>query len=384
MKFEKLSRSALRALLPGQSVSENGIVYERTATDGRWSINVMVNGRRVHQAIGFESQGYTRQQAEDRVAQLKASKNEQKHGVAAPRHQKALTIAEAVDDYLKYLREHGGRDLDNKVRRFEQHVVPHLGKLKLHALKEDDWSRYVVKRTGEGAKPATVNRERSALLHLLNTAKRRKIIRDVPMLDRQAEPPGKIVYLTPDQAQRLVEAAENDQSEHALPFVMIALYTGMRHDSVLNLRVRDVDCEQRVLWVADDKAGARQQPMPTVLATFLRKLIARRPADDFLFASPRAKSGRVYQASSIFARCVERAGLGRNITPHTLRHTAATNAAHAGLDSATIQGLGGWKTRAMADRYTHAANLNAAMDALGARLSGRTTPKLHQASRKRR
>ena len=110
----------------------------------------------------------------------------------------------------------------------------------------------------------------------------------------------------------------------------------------------------------------------------------RRRADDFLFASPRAKTGRVYQASSIFARCVERAGLGRNITPHTLRHTAATNAAHAGLDSATIQGLGGWKTRAMADRYTHAANLSAAMDALGARLSGRVTPKLHHASGKRR
>lgn len=134
----------------------------------------------------------------------------------------------------------------------------------------------------------------------------------------------------------------------------------------------------------DCEAELSRQPMPMVLATFLRKLIARRPADDLLFASPRAKSGRVYQASTIFAPCVERAGLGRNITPHTLRHTAATNAAHAGLDSATIHGLGGRKTRAMADRYTHAANLNAAMDALGAQLAGRTTPKLHQASQKRR
>ncbi len=44
-----------------------------------------------------------------------------------------------------------------------------------------------------------------------------------------------------------------------------------------------------------------------------------------------------------------------------------TNAAHAGLDAATIQAIGGWKSRQMAERYTHAANLTTAMDALGSR-----------------
>lgn len=382
--MSKLSRSNVRKLKPGESISENGVVYERTATDGRWAVNVMVAGQRIHKLIGFESQGYTRQQAEDYIATLKASKHERAHGVVAPRNRKSFTIATAVPDYLQYLREHDGKDIDNKVRRFEQHIVPHLGSIKLHALNDDDWARYVVKRKGEGAKSSTINRERSALLHLVNTARRRKLTQNAPNLERLAEPPGKLVYLSPVQAQRLVDAAANDQSEHALPFVMIALYTGMRHDSVLNLRARDIDCDRRILWVADDKAGQREQPMPTVLADFLRSRIAGLHADAFLFASKRAKTGRVYQASAIFERCVARAELGEGITPHTLRHTAATNAAQAGLDSATIQRIGGWKTRAMADRYTHAANLSEAMDALGARLSGTVTPELHRTSGKRR
>lgn len=382
--FERLTRDKLRKLKPGQRVSEGGVEYERLDGDGRWLINVQVNRQRIHRVVGLESQGYTRTQAEELIQQLKATKHERAHGLVAPKNRKTFSIATAVPDYLDYLREHGGKDLDNKKRRFEQHVVPHLGKLKLHAVTDEDWARYVVKRTAEKAKPATINRERSALLHLLNTAKRRKLIRDVPLLERQAEPPGKLVYLSPEQAQRLVDAAANDQSEHALPFVMIALYTGMRHDSVLNLRARDVDCDRRILWVADDKAGQREQPMPTVLADFLRSRIAGMDADAFLFTSRRAKSGRVYQASAIFDRCVTRAGLGEGITPHTLRHTAATNAAQAGLDSATIQRIGGWKTRAMADRYTHAANLSEAMDALGARLSGKTTQKVHRVSGKRR
>lgn len=50
-----------------------------------------------------------------------------------------------------------------------------------------------------------------------------------------------------------------------------------------------------------------------------------------------------------------------------MHHTAATNAAHAGLDAATIPTIGGWKSRQMAERCTHAANLTTAMDALGSR-----------------
>ncbi|WP_425526463.1 tyrosine-type recombinase/integrase [Xanthomonas oryzae] len=57
------------------------------------------------------------------------------------------------------------------------------------------------------------------------------------------------------------------------------------------------------------------------------------------------------------------------MTPHTMRHTAATNAAHAGLDAATIQMIGGWKTRAMAERYTYAAS---------ARCNGRTPRQAYQ------
>lgn len=375
-----LSRAATRKLRQGQSVTAKGITYTRLEGDGRWSINVMVNRVRHHLVVGLESEGYTRTQAEDVIAGLKAKKREHDHGVAAPRHQARLSITKGVDDYLDFLRSHGGRDIDAKVARFSQHIVPHLGTISMAALTDDDWSRYVAIRMKEKAAPSTINRERSALLHMLNTAVRRKILRHAPcVLQRQKEPPGKIIYLTPEQAQRLVTAAENDQSQNALPFVMIALYTGMRQSPVLNLRVRDIDCERRVLWIGKDKAGRREQPMPATLAAYLAELVIDRAADAYLFGSKRAESGRVYQINGAFKRCVERAGLPANVTPHTMRHTAATNAAHAGLDAATIQAIGGWKTRQMAERYTHASSLTAAMDALESRLQrGTITPKLQR------
>lgn len=53
--FSKLTRSGMRELKSGQTISERGIEYTRLANgDGRWSVNVMVNRQR-HQVVGLES-----------------------------------------------------------------------------------------------------------------------------------------------------------------------------------------------------------------------------------------------------------------------------------------------------------------------------------------
>ena len=54
------------------------------------------------------------------------------------------------------------------------------------------------------------------------------------------------------------------------------------------------------------------------------------------------------------------AGLRGGVTPHKLRHTMATNAAHAGVDPATLQAMGGWKSRRMVEKYTHAGAMQEA------------------------
>ncbi|KRC34868.1 MULTISPECIES: site-specific integrase [unclassified Lysobacter] len=382
--FVKLTRPAMRALKAGESISEHGITFTRLVNgDGRWSINVMVSRVRHHKVVGNESEGYTRTQAEDVIAGLKAQKRSAGHGVSGSRQGVPKTVRGAAADYLAFLRSHDGKDVDTKQMRFREHLTPHLGDKSVSRLTEDDWAAYVAARKGEGAGPGTINRERSALLHMLNTMRRHRQLAAVPVLDRQKEPAGKLVYLSPDEAQRLLKAAAEDQSEHAHLFVMIALYSGIRQSPILNLRARDVDPARRILWIGKDKAGRREQPIPEVLAKYLAAVIKRLDPDELLFASKRAESGRVYQINSIFARCVDRAKIDKHVTPHTMRHTMATNAAQAGLDAATIQAMGGWKTRAMAERYTHAASMQDAMAALEQQLTKRkTSPKLHKAIRK--
>jgi integrase/recombinase XerD len=382
--FAKLVRDKLRKLKPGQIVTEHGIEYERLDGDGRWWISVMVNRRRYHQPVGLESQGFTRTQAEELIQQLKARKHEKRHG-AASRKTANITLDAAFTAYLQFLAETGGKDVAKKKQRIEAHLRPALGALPLAALTANDLRRYSTKRIAAKAKPSTVNRELAVVSHLLRVAADPdglNLVTGVPCrVPRHKEPAGKVAYLQPDQARALLTAAAEDPSPHILAFAWIGLHTGMRYSPILALRVADIDLEGLAIWVGRDKAGERLQPMTAELATFLDQYIADRLPKDatWLFPATKSRTGHAVNVRKAWRRVVNAAGLSKVITPHALRHTMASNAAHAGIDGATLQAVGGWKSRRMVERYTHAAALQDAMAKLAGRYeTGDTvTRKLH-------
>lgn len=356
------ARQKLRTLRVGEAVQHRGIRYERLMNDGRWSVNVMVRGTRFHRLIGLDSEGVTFSQAQDAIHHLRSGLV----GVVPKRrsNEVVLTISEVAGRYLATSTERGGKNLVAKEAHLRIHIVPALGRVKIDALTGERWLAYRSCRSDEGAAPATINRERSTLVHMLRWALRHKLIKQVPELERLREAPGKVAFLRPEQLERLLAAAEGDACESLHQFIMIGAYTGMRQESILQLRVCDVDTERRLIRVSKDKAGARDQPMPRRLAAYLKLKLHGMQPDEYLFRSSRSKRNRIYQMNSQLARCVRRADLPRDITPHALRHTMATNAARAGIDPATIQGMGGWKTRAMVERYTHAQELLKGMEKL--------------------
>ena len=75
VKFQKLTRLIMRRTLPGQVVTEHGITFGREPDgDGVFSVNIMVDRRRIHRVIGRESEGVTRQQAEDFISQARSGR----------------------------------------------------------------------------------------------------------------------------------------------------------------------------------------------------------------------------------------------------------------------------------------------------------------------
>ena len=168
LKYSKLTRRNIRKLSPGQRVMEHGIRFERlTNGDGRFSVNIMVDGQRIHRVIGKESEGTTRKQAEDFIERAKT--DARKGRLNLPKGRKTvLGFGKAAEAYLVKLKEEGGKDLVAKGRRLKQHLVPFLGNRPLSKVSTFDVERYKKHRISEKAAHGTINRELAVLSHLFN------------------------------------------------------------------------------------------------------------------------------------------------------------------------------------------------------------------------
>jgi integrase len=385
--FSRLTRHAMRKLLPGETISEHGITFERLANgDGRFAVNVMVDRVRVHRSIGRESEGVTRSTAEFFIA--KARQDAREGRLNLPKRRKvALTLAEAAPRYIERLLQEGGKDIEMKRKRFERHVVPFFGDRPLSQIASFDIERYKKHRLGESVKtrkrfapgetapltkPATVNRELAALSHLLNKAVEWGWIDRPPVrIRRLKEDNGRIVYLTLEQAQALLEAAKCDQSPQIYPFILIGLRTGMRRSEILSIRKENVNLAARTIFVPRAKAGPRTQPISDELAAFLARYIETLPPGaPWLFPSVAARTGHAMDVRKAFVRSVVAAGLDpKTVVRHTLRHTAITHLIQAGVDLPTVKRISGHKTTIMVERYAHqsGAHIAAAMEKLDRR-----------------
>lgn len=156
----------MRELDIGDKLLEHGIAFERLANgDGLFTVNIMVDGQRIHRVIGRESEGTTRTQAEDFIGNVR--EDAKRDRLSLPKGRKVvLAFPDAAAKYLGELAEEGGKDLVMKRRPLTLHLVPFFRDMPLSKISSFDIERYKKSRVEAFAKVGTVNRELAALSHL--------------------------------------------------------------------------------------------------------------------------------------------------------------------------------------------------------------------------
>jgi hypothetical protein len=142
LKFATLTRPNIRKLEAGQRITEHGITFERLPNkDGVYSVNIMVDGQRIHRRIGKESAGVTREQCEQFIEKARTDARQGRLNLPKGRTV-ALGFAQAAAKYLEKLEQEGGKDLPGKCQRLTQYLVPFFLDKSLAKISTFDVERY--------------------------------------------------------------------------------------------------------------------------------------------------------------------------------------------------------------------------------------------------
>lgn len=384
LKFARLTRPAIRALTPGKKLAEHGITAERQGNgDVRYTVNIMVDGQRIHRVVGRESEGVTREQAERAIESFRTKAREGRLDLPTGR-KNHRTFAEAATEYLQRMEDTGGKNMRGKRRHIPEVLIPFFGKHRADKITGFLVQHFVRERLAK-VRQATVNRELATLSHAFRRMVEWKWIKaeDCLKITKGDEPRKKIVVLSDEHAAALMQAAVADQDGYLWLFVAFGLNTAMRHSEILRVRYDQIDYDARRIFIAEAKAGEREQPITPALADMLKRQQAME-ADPSGWVFPsrtsRAKLPHRNSMADPFQRAVIRAGLlPDKVTPHVMRHTAITRLVRAGVDLPTIQKISGHKTLAMVLRYVHihGQHIDTAIAAIDSAFAGVITPGLH-------
>ncbi len=219
-------------------------------------------------------------------------------------------------------------------------------------------------------KKSTQNYHLIALRSFLKYLSRQDVKSLSPEQIELSKAPSRLVsFLETDELRRILAVPARDASGlvalRDTAILELLFSTGMRVSELAGMAIDGINLKRdefsvrgkgdklRVVFLADSAKNA--------VSSYLS---ARRDASPFLFVShDRAKAGRA-ESGPLTPRSIQRlveryakaAGITKRITPHTLRHTFATDLLMNGADIRSVQSMLGHASITTTQVYTHVTN----------------------------
>lgn len=224
--------------------------------------------------------------------------------------------------------------------------------------------------TGQVMEKSTINRKLAVVKSFLNWLKLNHVVTDNPAQLVKGFPQSQessLKGLSDEEARKIMSQPKTNTKAGALHAAILncLLYLGLRKGELIDLKIGDLDEERGVPVIRVRGKGHRIRVLPITPAVKASLqhyfFVCRRETQDKeapLFIptkNPRTrtlvKTLNPHAITYIVTRYAKRAGILKQISPHSCRATCISNALDRRATHRSVQHLAGWSTPLMIQRY---------------------------------
>ncbi len=241
-----------------------------------------------------------------------------------------------------------------------------LHNIELTKTQRADLLAFIAARVDAGARPRSTARQLSSFRRFFRYLMREGVVRDDPTAQIAMPRIGRSLpkSLTEPEVEALLSApvVTDPLGSRDRAMLEVLYATGLRVSELVSLRVAQVNMNQGVVRVLGKGNRERLIPLGEEAVRWLKSFldgprgeILLDRSTDSLFPTRRGERMTRQAFWHIIKRYARKAGVDRELSPHTLRHAFATHLLNHGADLRVVQMLLGHSDLSTTQIYTHVA-----------------------------
>lgn len=282
----------------------------------------------------------------------------QKTGISDPAQ---ILIADIVNTYAQ---EHVPTLVRSDVAIYcLENILKWWGDKTLADVKGQSCRDYATWRSRQGVGQTTVRHDLVALRGAIGYYDQEYGLPVVPVMVMPPQTPPRERWLTRDEVARFLWAAWHRKDFHVVRFILLGVYTGTRSKAIKQMRWTPsteggwIDLQNGVFHrrAQGAKISKKRQPparIPPRLLPHLRRWHAQDRAAGLSHVI-HYKGAPMLEMRKTWHGARKAAGLDKSVTPHVLRHTAATWLMQSGAEKWDICGYLGMTMEVLESTYGH-------------------------------
>lgn len=248
------------------------------------------------------------------------------------------------DGHIQKLKE------ECKLRKYSPETAKAYLAVITHFLESKKEPRQFLLENAEKSR-ATLRGTYFALRFFYEVVLRQKFSETIPLAKKNIKLPD---VLSKEDVLRMFDAVKNEKHKLVLSLLY---YAGLRLSETIHLRWNDIDFERGLIHIRIAKGDhERVVFLHEKVAGLLKRFNEENDISKQILISERGNKYSKRTIQMIVKHAAHKAGIKRQIHPHTLRHSFATHLLEGGADIRYIQQLLGHKNLQTTQIYTHVAN----------------------------